>query len=785
MAKVICKLLLSCFLLVTLSLTSHAQQKQGVLREIRTEPISSSVYAPLPQSTASIATDTLRNFFKGDTVFRWPAAALFQDATGWIHGTNSFEDISKATRITLPDNATAAMLEEVHVTFIHKASTVTSESYSIEIYNVDSNSGGPGTLLGSQAYSYQFVDADEDLATPAFTTLHILDTPVPVPNQFFVSVNLGPYDSSGYSNIDIASTDALGVAVPEDWEQLSNGNWVNMSESWFSAGDDGWHMWIEAVVDIQAPVGGPPVITHNAPASAPEGQAVTISAEIQSPTGVATAAIAYVEGGNSIEQAILQLMSNVGGNTWQGTIPASAVNTSGFSYAIGAADNSGISSNTPDFSVSVSTEGLVRNLGFSGADASDYRLFSIPIDLINKNADNVLEDDLGPYDPEVWRLFGLGTNQTYVEFPNTDQMRPGVGFWLASRESGFINTGPGVSTSLATPLLIQLNPGWTFIGTPFNFSLPQNQLALVSGETLDIRTFNGSWSTQTGPLEPFAGYAIASTAATQLLISPFPPTAGKNEELASEEEYAWAIRITATANEALDADNVAAVSENAAYDWDTMDRPEPPVIGKYISLYFPHDEWALPFKRFSTDVQPIHALVNSWDFEISSNVEEYINLQFEGIEEIPEALDIVLLDKLLNREIDLRTTASYQVKASEAPYDKRFKLVVGSSGDLEAIRLEQQELPTQLAIESFPNPFQRESTILISLREQAEFSLHVYNSIGQRVAVLAQGETRDAGVHPFSWQGVDDHARPLASGLYFFVLETTDRRITQQTVLLR
>lgn len=784
MTKVICSLTTGVLLLSFLAFPAFAQQKQGQLREIRTSPITSSVHAPMPVGTTSIATDTLRNFFKGDTVFRWPANALFPDATGWIHGTNSFEDISKATRITLPNNASSALLEEVHVTFIHKANTVTNETYAIEIYDVNSIDGSPGSLLAAQTYSYQAVNADEDLATSAFTTFHVLNSPVPVPSQFFISVNLGTYDSSGYANIDIASSDLLGFPVDEDWEQLGDGNWANMSDSWFSAGNDGWNMWMEAVVDIQTTIGGAPVITHTPPASAPEGMPVTITAEIQSPTGVATAAIGYLQGGNSLDQVIIQLMSNVGGNTWQGSIPASVVNTAGFNYAIAASDNSGISSNTADFNIAVSTDDISRNLGFSGADASDYRLFSIPIDLNNKNAANVLEDDLGTYDPENWRLFSLSANQTYAEFPSTAQMRPGVGFWLASRDVSSITTGAGTSTSLATPFLIQLNAGWTFIGTPFNYALPQNQIQVVSGETLDIRAFNGSWGTLNGTLQPFTGYAVAATAATQLLINPFPLTTGKQES-AEPASLDWAIRITARAQNAVDSDNLAAVSEAAEHDWDTLDRPEPPVIGSYVSVYFPHPDWNLPFKHFNTDVQPSHAGFNTWSFEVSSNITDYINLDFSGIDDIPESRQVILLDKLLGKEINLRTTPFYQIRASEQAFKERFELAVGAAGELDALRDEILATPTELALESYPNPFQQQSTIRVSLDEQTDFSLHVYNGLGQRVASVANQESRDAGIHHFEWTGVDDGQRALASGLYFIVMETERQRLTKKVVLLR
>jgi len=38
-------------------------------------------------------------------------------------------------------------------------------------------------------------------------------------------------------------------------------------------------------------------------------------------------------------------------------------------------------------------------------------------------------------------------------------------------------------------------------------------------------------------------------------------------------------------------DNLAAVAPAASVGWDPLDRPEPPVVGDYVSVSFPHPEW--------------------------------------------------------------------------------------------------------------------------------------------------------------------------------------------------
>jgi hypothetical protein len=68
--------------------------------------------------------------------------------------------------------------------------------------------------------------------------------------------------------------------------------------------------------------------------------------------------------------------------------------------------------------------------------------------------------------------------------------------------------------------------------------------------------------------------------------------------------------------------------------------------------------------------------------------------------------------------------------------------------------------------ENFPNPFNSETTIDYVLPRQTRARLAVYDTRGQEVAKLVDGETA-AGLHQISFR-----ASGLASGVYFYLLET-------------
>lgn len=86
------------------------------------------------------------------------------------------------------------------------------------------------------------------------------------------------------------------------------------------------------------------------------------------------------------------------------------------------------------------------------------------------------------------------------------------------------------------------------------------------------------------------------------------------------------------------------------------------------------------------------------------------------------------------------------------------------------------------AIIAVPNPFN--SDVALSWSSSAPVpSLAIFNILGQRVRTLRLPES--AGEGQSIWDARDDHARPVASGIYFARLEGIDQPRTTQLVLLR
>ena len=102
-----------------------------------------------------------------------------------------------------------------------------------------------------------------------------------------------------------------------------------------------------------------------------------------------------------------------------------------------------------------------------------------------------------------------------------------------------------------------------------------------------------------------------------------------------------------------------------------------------------------------------------------------------------------------------------------------------------AVWEEQDSAPTRFELEqSYPNPFNGEVVISFSLARTGAVELVIYDLLGQQVAILAEG-LREAGSHRVRWDGRGDGNHRLASGVYFYRLQTDASAKVGKLVLLQ
>jgi FtsP/CotA-like multicopper oxidase with cupredoxin domain len=85
---------------------------------------------------------------------------------------------------------------------------------------------------------------------------------------------------------------------------------------------------------------------------------------------------------------------------------------------------------------------------------------------------------------------------------------------------------------------------------------------------------------------------------------------------------------------------------------------------------------------------------------------------------------------------------------------------------------------------NYPNPFNPETQISFRLPNAGNVDLRVFNLLGQEVRRLVSGELT-AGEHTIRWDGRDAAGIVVASGIYFYRLETPDFKATKRMLLLK
>ena len=85
--------------------------------------------------------------------------------------------------------------------------------------------------------------------------------------------------------------------------------------------------------------------------------------------------------------------------------------------------------------------------------------------------------------------------------------------------------------------------------------------------------------------------------------------------------------------------------------------------------------------------------------------------------------------------------------------------------------------------QNYPNPFNPATIIPYELAAAAQVRLEVFNSVGQRVATLVDGE-QPAGAHRVRWNGTDAAGRAVAAGVYLYRLTADGTSQTGRMVLV-
>ena len=538
------------------------------------------------------------------------------------------------------------------------------------------------------------------------------------------------------------------------------------------------------------------------------GQVVVVQAQVtkvESDVGIDSVNIFYRAGGETEFQQ--ERMASIE-SLYFGTIPAAGVTEQGLAYYVEAVDALGASSRRPGgdslfYSIPVQLPlGLTNPSTQPAADAANgYRLISFPLLLDRPEPQAILADELGNYDVTRWRFVANGPDGRLIEFPDIPEVQTGISYWLLTKTGARINSGPGQVLSIDRDFAVVLISGWNTVGNPFNFDLPLSSTFIIdaagdtiAGSELIYRSYQGSWNnTATVPvtdLSPFEGYALFVDPALMPARLYFDPDVSnrltKKKANATDGKFTgndWLIAFEARKGLAADVDNVAAVHRQANDGWERFDHREPPGVGDFVRAYF-RDPAQMDSDEYATDIRSPFEDGSEWLFEISVLTSGAVELTAAGLQGVPEFFEVRLVDPLTLEVIDLRRQPQTTFSV-HAGYPRALRLLVGTSDYIQQKLSDFNAVPQAFALQqNFPNPFNPVTTIRYALPVDGRVTVTVFNMLGQKVVTLLDNQTQTAGYHSLLWDGRDAAGRRVASGVYFYQLNSGSFTQTRKMLLL-
>ncbi len=135
--------------------------------------------------------------------------------------------------------------------------------------------------------------------------------------------------------------------------------------------------------------------------------------------------------------------------------------------------------------------------------------------------------------------------------------------------------------------------------------------------------------------------------------------------------------------------------------------------------------------------------------------------------------------------------ASAEIRCYDLNHDGKDEIVVSGNEhtsifeyDTTTALQEPASTPIQVLFLS-PNPFRQTITLSYSLSQAGQVELKVYDLSGRCIKTLLATQRLEPGVHSVTWDGKADNGQKVASGVYFYRLETKDYKSTKKVVRLR
>jgi hypothetical protein len=196
----------------------------------------------------------------------------------------------------------------------------------------------------------------------------------------------------------------------------------------------------------------------------------------------------------------------------------------------------------------------------------------------------------------------------------------------------------------------------------------------------------------------------------------------------------------------------------SANSWSQLSIPETETETRFEFII---TDRVVPNQVLLADSNIVYLSDNAWEsFNIVYNSEDAIT----GLYKKPNSNLLYVLTRKELLEINTQTKSVISLK--QIPVSDE---------------VNQNEIPKQVTLrQNYPNPFNPNTMISYQLAGNSLVRLEVFDVTGRKVTVLVDGERKATGTHQVAFE-----AGNLASGVYFYRLQTAGQTLTQKMLLVK
>ncbi|MBD3225957.1 MAG: choice-of-anchor D domain-containing protein [Caldithrix sp.] len=512
------------------------------------------------------------------------------------------------------------------------------------------------------------------------------------------------------------------------------------------------------------------------------GNPYELNADINDPDVQITAVSLFIRRGGMVSYDSL-VFDPAEQNQWRIDIPGSYFSEQGVQFFVRVKHGGRFTfwpSDGPSnpFSVPVN----IDQLSFPAySKAREYQMISLPVLSGQQNLADLFSDELGPYNPEKYRMFDWNViNEEFIELNDMQAtLPPGKAYWFISRDSVRLQVEEIKSLSISDGYDIQLHEGWNMIASPYPFTV-----GWLSSPSWDkLYHYKGTGWEESLVMKPFQGYALYARSDTTIHISAQNVDEeahhlSKGSGTDPMSDYPWYVRVMAEKGHYADRYNFASVHTEASSGRDHHDIIDPPNIGRHVALYFKHSSDSQDGLKYAYDIHSDQNEGWRFDFTVESNFEGKTTIRINPME-LPEAYECLIICPA--------TGVRYNKLPIETGLKKQvYSLLIGDRTFIQNMKQRFKAIPNSFRLQqNYPNPFNQSTSIQYQMPRSGSVTMKVYDILGRKVRTLLNNKELDAGYYHVRWDGKNDGGKNVSSGLYFVTIKSQLGYKAIKTVLNR